>query len=169
MRYNPITPEQANEGGGDFELLPAGRYKMRVVEAVEKTSKKGNPMLEIVLECQHPHHDYTRRVWDYLLGTEEAAWKLRHFADAAGLTDQYETGELSPNDALGCIVEAEIKVVPAKDDYPAKNSVKDYLPREAATLGTPARREKPPHSQGTYLDPNSSEKPPWIDDDEPNF
>lgn len=33
---------------------------------------------------------------------------------------------------------------------------------------TTARREKPPHSQGTYLDPSDEEPPTWRDD-EPAF
>lgn len=74
-----------------FELLPDGIYEFIVTEALFTTSKAGNPMLKLVLSVYDKNGD-ERRVYDYLLGMQKMAYKVRHFFRSIGLIDEYERG-----------------------------------------------------------------------------
>ncbi len=123
MRFQPATEAEVSERG----LLPKGEYAFEVLEATDTTSKSGNEMMKVKIAIEH--NDSRYGVFDYLVGTEGMAYKVRHFADAIGLIDQYEKGELPAELCIGLAGKCKIDIQPAKDGYDAKNVVKDYIKR----------------------------------------
>src|SRR5205823_3150902 len=103
----------------DSKLWPKGVYEFEVYEAVEKTSKAGNPMIEL----RHRLSDgtKTRVISDYLL--DGVAEKLRHACAACGLLEKYETGVLSNDGFVGQRGKLKLAIEKARGGYPAKNVV----------------------------------------------
>ena len=123
MRITPKTEAEVQEAG----LLTAGEHPFEVLEAAEKQSKAGNDMLAMKLGIDT--EDGKRAVFDYL--GEFAEYKLRHFFDTIGQLEMYESGNIDAEALVGCTGVARIVIQPAKDGYDAKNSVKDYVKRDA--------------------------------------
>ncbi len=86
MRFQPKTEEEILA----FNLLPDGSYKFMVMGAHNKVSKTGNDMIELKLSISYENAHHI--IFDYLL--EAMLFKLRHFAEATGLLDKYEAGEV---------------------------------------------------------------------------
>ena len=57
-----IDPANAAASTGSQGALPDGVYPMKIVDAADKVSKKGNRMLELVLETDDSK---AQRVWHY--------------------------------------------------------------------------------------------------------
>ncbi|CAK0740994.1 DUF669 domain-containing protein [Gammaproteobacteria bacterium] len=127
LDFTPQTEEELAEAG----LLAKGEYPFEILFAEDKRSKKGNAMIEIKL-CVFTNDGKTRKLTDYLLSA--MAYKLRHFCDAVGLLPQYQNGSLCAADCGGRTGTCKVDIVPAKDGYPPKNEVKDYLTRPAKPL-----------------------------------
>jgi hypothetical protein len=125
MRFNPKSDSELNNYG----FLDEGIYNFEVTEAKDRVSKNGNDMIEVKLKVWSKEGK-EHIVFDYLL--EAMAFKLKHFADTAGLAAKYEAGELSADDCLGKCGKVEIFLQPGNmrpegGYYPDKNSVKDYV------------------------------------------
>lgn len=105
-------------------LFPKGEYPAQVIEAEEKTSRAGNPMLVVRLEAYHG--DAHKFITDYIVlgGEHSQDWKLGHLAVACSLP---KNGELRPEQIIGRLVRVKVKVKPAKDAYPEDNAIDDYL------------------------------------------
>ena len=133
MRFTPQTEQEVTESN----LIPAGIYPFTVTSAEDKVSKKsGAPMMQLSLEV-FAADGKSRKVTDYIM--EAVAYKLRHFAMAVGMGDQYtRDGELKPHDMLGRSGSCMIRVEPAEGNFSAKNSVKDYVPLKDGEEATPA-------------------------------
>jgi hypothetical protein len=126
MRYTPKTAEQieAEERQRELEnLLPKGTYDFEVFRAEDKISKSGNEMIALGLKV-FADDGKTPFVNDFLL--ERMAFKLLHFCEVTGLTEKYESGNLTASDCVGCSGRVQIDIEPAKGAYAAKNSVRDY-------------------------------------------
>lgn len=139
MRFEPKTEKEVSEAG----LLPHGTYDFEVVEAVEKQSKAGNDMVELKVRVFDSQGRY-RNIFDYLVGSDGSAYKVRHFAEATDMLDAYDHGELRAQDMIGRA--GQCKVIIKKDksgQYPDKNSIADYLKASSPTSGDP-RPEPPP-------------------------
>lgn len=122
MRFTPMSEDDLIRAS----LLPAGIYPFEVMAAEDKISKTGNEMIELKLNVFGDNQE--AHVFDYLL--EKMAFKLRHFAEATGLIDEYERGEL---EALACINKmgyAKIGIDKGNDRFGPKNTVLDYLKQE---------------------------------------
>lgn len=120
MNFDPKTEQQVQEEG----LLPAGVYDFEVLEATDTHSNKGNEMVVVKLGVMDADGQ-ERKITDYLL--EAMAYKLRHFAYAAGLGPQYEVGTLLAADMIGKTGQCKLNIQPAKGEYRAKNNVADYV------------------------------------------
>lgn len=135
MNFTPKTEEElARES-----LLSAGTYPFEVLEAIEQVSKKGNEMIKLKLNVFGQSGEQVH-VYDYLL--ESMAFKLRHFAEAAGLLRDYEAGKL---DAQACVgkngfVKLEIE---EQLGYVPRNTVKDYAKPDASLSRGGNGGEKP--------------------------
>ena len=57
-----IAIDPANASAGSQGALPDGVYPMKIVDAADKVSKKGNRMIEVVLETDDAK---AQRVWHY--------------------------------------------------------------------------------------------------------
>lgn len=117
MRFTPKTEVELQEEG----LLAEDKYHFEIVDAKDKVSKSGNEMIELKLKIVGTQ----KIIFDYLL--ESMGFKLKHFADSANLGNKYQDGSLMANDCIGKQGWVHIVISPAKDGYPAKNTVKDYI------------------------------------------
>lgn len=126
MRVTPISEKEAAESG----LRKRGLYDFEVLEAKERTSKAGNDMIETNVKL-YDSEGHNFRLFDYLVSSEGMAYKVRHFASATGLLPAYEKGDLIADDCVGKTGRCQIGIQPAKDGYPAKNIIQDYVPMKA--------------------------------------
>lgn len=121
MKFTPKTDEELNAES----LLAAGVYSFEVINAENKTSKSDNEMIVLTLQIFDHDGNHAQRLNDYLL--EKLAFKLKHAAEACGLLDEYQRGDLQAEWFIGKTGQVKIGVEPAKGDYQARNSVKDYV------------------------------------------
>lgn len=151
MQYTPITQQQADAQAAQVKnvLLPKGNYAGVVQQAKEKRSSEGNDMIELVVDFEHPDNGRRVRVWDYLVPTDKAAWKLQHFAASAGIVAEYDAGTMGAQDCEGCIVRCEVRIEKGKDGNEDRNKIVDYLPkggsaapRSSSVEGFAPRRER---------------------------
>jgi Protein of unknown function (DUF669) len=124
MRFTPMTEEQIAEAN----LLPEGVYDFEIVDATEKTSQAGNEMIELKVRLFDERGDHHSVIFDWLLSTERAAYKLRHCCDACQILRLYENGSISSSDFLGKSGKAKVYIQKSKDpQYSDKNAIKDYV------------------------------------------
>ena len=121
MKINPVSEEQA------AGVLPKGEYDALVVNAVEKTSKSGNPMIELDITV---YGEREQTVRDWLLSVDTGAWKLQSFCKSAGLWDTYQAGDISDASCKDRNVRVKVDIQPSDGKYPPRNKIVDYLPRE---------------------------------------
>lgn len=141
LAFKPKTEKELST------IAPAGQYEFQVLEAEDRESKSGNPMIYLKLGVFNG--DAMRwHISDYLVTAMEA--KLRHFADTTGLLARYESGQLAAQDCVGRAGRVKLGIEQDKDGkYPDKNVVKDYVLRPAKPLpgavaaATPAAAEPP--------------------------
>jgi Protein of unknown function (DUF669) len=121
MKFTPKTKEEAMRAG----LLPKGVYPFVVIKAENKTSKSGNPMVELLLKIWDVNgKEYL--MYDYLM--ESIEYKLRHFCYSIGMGEMSEKGEFDVYEVKG--KQGSCKIIIKEDkngEYPPKNSVSDYL------------------------------------------
>lgn len=142
MKFTPKTEEQiATEN-----LIPEGTYSFEVKQAMEETSKSGNPMIHLLLHVFVD--DSIRQLDDYLL--EKMAFKLRHFCASTDLLDLYQQGALTASDCEGKTGWVKIAVQPDKSGkYPPRNSAKDYSSSpEMESVQPTASRQGLIHNEG---------------------
>lgn len=156
MQFTPKTEKQLSEE----RMLPAGVYDFEVMKAENKISKSGNEMIKITLRVFAPDGS-TLLVDDYLM--EAMQFKLLHFCECAGLMSKYEAGTLEAFDCEGVAGKVNLKQDPAKDNFQAKNSVKDYV--------KPQGNQGAPKTRGEHF-ARSVEEPlgdplPWEEEDIP--
>lgn len=130
-------------------LLTDGVYPFLVKDVKITISKSGNEMLEVQLNVIDREAN-GRSIRDYLMATDTMIFKLKHFCDTIGMSEDYAKGNINPFKCVGRSGKVIIATQKgnAKDDgsgyYPDKNTVKDYVKQEAV---------------------QKEEKAPFIDDD----
>ena len=141
MDYEPQTEEQIKENSGGGFLCAPGDYPFEVHEAREAKSKAGNDMIEVDLTV----FDGDRKifVYDYLVGTKKAAWKLRHFCAAVGLIAPYEAHQLNAHLCQGRTGFVTLKVKPAEGKYKEAMGVVDYVVPETNAAQGASQTAKP--------------------------
>ena len=149
MRFNPLSEEEAAAQSAD--LLSDGQYDYEIREATEEVSKaSGADMLKLEVWVYAATGD-RRLVFDYLVNSERAAWRLRSFAESCNLLEQYKTGSLMVADIVGRTGRCQIATQKADATYPAKNIIKGYV-KAKATGAPPSPRKPVPAGAGTDLD-----------------
>ena len=73
----------AEDEGDDFEVLPVGESEFEVVDFEKTFSKSDKKMAKITLEIVYNGMKF--KVWDYLVLTQNMAWKIASFFEALGL------------------------------------------------------------------------------------
>lgn len=123
MRVTPRSEQELQES----LVIPKGIYKFEVASAEEAVSKSGNEMIKLQLRVWDKEGKI-HIIYDYLL--DSLAFKLRHFAEYTGLIDKYNMGGINAEDCLYKSGSVELMIQEAKDNYPMKNAVKDYVKME---------------------------------------
>ena len=136
MRFDASDIPTEDEGRPSFELLPSGWYHVRIVEAVTNYSKdpssRAGLMLSLKVEIdgnEHPKYN-NRTVFSNLCPNHEtspvtvkiARRKLSAISHAVGVVVWDDEKDL-----LGGKLLAKIITEPAKGQYPAKNSVDEWM------------------------------------------
>ncbi len=138
MKFVPKSEKEIIEDG----LWPDGTYDAVVFDATDKISKAGNEMIELALEI-YDNEGRKRQVRDYLM--EAVIYKVRQAADAMGLIDRYDAGDLGADDFMG--KSCQVKIGRSRDKngvYPDQNIVKSYVIAVQPERSEPARKQKQP-------------------------
>lgn len=146
-----VTPRTENEIAS-ANLLPKGWYPCTIAEAEEKTSKKGNEMIELNVRVYKESGGFNF-IRDYLMDNEASAAGLRHCSDMCGALADYEKGELKPVLLIDREGWVKIGVEKGKDGYPDKNRIFDY-----AKENPNAKKAATPTNGGTAPKPAGSEE-----------
>lgn len=144
MRINEPKTEAEIKAESNFPIWPAGVVDFEIRAAEDTVSKNGNDMIKLTVDIYNSEGK-KQTVFDYLL--ESIAYKLRHCADACGLTAQYESGALDAIEFEGKSGKCKINIQKDKSgQYPDKNGIADYLVDEAPAQSAatkPAAARKP--------------------------
>lgn len=85
MSFLKVNHEEA--GDKQFELIAEGEYECVISDAEVTTSSTGNPMIKVTVtirnDVSQPHRK--QKLWDYLVASEKAMFKLHQVAKAVGL------------------------------------------------------------------------------------
>jgi len=128
MRFTPINDYAADQQAAAFRLWPRSIYPFEVLEAKERISSKGNDMIELRVKLFN-NEGKERTIFDYLVDTENTAYKLRHFAKATGMLPQYDKGEMLAEHMVGKTGKCQLGIQKDKTGvYPDKNVISDYVP-----------------------------------------
>lgn len=96
--------------GNDRFLVPDGIYEIECVEAIEKTARSGNPMIQLTWEIVGKNGDNGPRLKDWLVMTEAVAWRIDAFLVAIGRhPGEGVEVELEADDLIGVAVRARLK------------------------------------------------------------
>lgn len=120
MNFEPKDEKQLAES----RPLRAGVYPFEILEAWEKTSNAGNPMIE--LKVQIEANGASRTLPDYLLAKGIRAEKLLHCCIACGLRDKYDSGSVADEDFRGKRGRLRLGLE-KKKGFPDRNVIEDYL------------------------------------------
>lgn len=149
MKITPKTEEEIKA----MNLISPGIYEFEVFDAVDKISDAGNEMIMLKMLIID-ENNRERWIYDNLL--DAMAHKVRHFCEATGLLEKYNSELLVANDCIG--KKAHLQIIIKKDkkgQYGDNNSVKDYIksPEIKSSVTRPL--------------PVSEKKNDFIDDDLP--
>lgn len=130
MKYTPKsedTLEKEKQDAINSSLYENGEYDFEVLDTSDKASSSGADMITLKLNV-FDNEGRGKIIFDYL--TESMGWKLRHAADACGLLNEYEQGNLAAHDFASRTGKVKIKTQKGNKDYPnPKNVVEDYVKR----------------------------------------
>jgi len=121
MELKPCTEQEL----ADRKLLPKGDYVFEILDAWERTSEAGNPMIEVKVRVSRNGSGLTRVLSDYLHAKRPE--KLRHCCAACGLMVQYESGSLNDEDFKGKRGRLRLVVERGRNGYASRNVIEDYL------------------------------------------
>ena len=121
-----------NTSAGDRFLVPDGIYCVEVLDAKEKTSKQGNPMIEFKLQVVPEGGGSGPKFFDWLVQSESSAWKIDQFLAAAGKhPGEGVEIEIDPDDYIGMLITARLRQ--RKRDKGATMEVDAYIVPGAAS------------------------------------
>lgn len=122
MKFQPKSEKEIAEAG----LWPNGEYAFEILEAEEAADKNGNDMFKLRVKV-FKEDGGSQNIFDYVSG----AWmefKLRHLAEACGVLDDYEKGEIEAYQLVGKTGKCKINVSKDKTgQYPDRNGIADYI------------------------------------------
>ena len=126
---------------GHEEVLPEGAYSFVCIDAGEKTSQSGNPMIELRLLVKGPNGNSELRIFDHLVFAPRAYWKIDMFRVATGET--LVPGQAVRFEAEDCI-DREGKVWLKVETFEgrSRNKVEKYLDPKGGESSAGQRRLK---------------------------
>lgn len=123
MKFQPMSENEIAESN----LWPVGDYDFQVFDASDEISKAGNPMVKLTVDVFNDEGD-RKRVFDYLVASDTSMGKVLGFADAVGLREEYNRGELQTVDMVQRSGRCKLGIQKDKNgQYPDKNSVANYI------------------------------------------
>lgn len=130
VKYDYTDVDESQRGYNGEEPVP-GVYPAKVVEVTTGVSKSSNnPMITVVVEIVKGKYKGWRG-WNYLVQTDEAAWKTKEFTDAIGLTKPgKKKGSWDTDDALG--KKCQVKTKRETYEGEIRGKVKAILPAKSA-------------------------------------
>jgi hypothetical protein len=152
-----FQPDPSDQGG-DFEPLPDGWYRLRVVESDLKDNQaRTGTYVKLRFDVVGPTHQ-GRVLWANITNMHESARaqsiggkQLQTLCDAGGIALLEETEQL-----IGVVVEG--RVVASNYNGKAGNEIKGYR----IPAGGPAPRAvMPPSAKASAAPAPSASKPPW--------
>lgn len=99
------------EAGQDYETpVPIGLYVARITDIEQRESAAGNDMIAVIYEIASGEWK-GRNLWDYVVLTDNAAWKLRQFLEAIGAVadGKKQKGTLELESLIGTLVQVRTK------------------------------------------------------------
>lgn len=153
MEFKPKSREEIAKDADERKkemnrkgLLKSGIYDGEVMRAEETTSKSsGNQMIKLKVRIFHDGGE--AHLYDYITSTQEE--KLCAFCDAVGLSKEYDAGDVNSDEMEGRAFRAKIGIEdekPKEDgdgNWPAKNKIKDYLPKSEKDGGRKVKKSEP--------------------------
>jgi hypothetical protein len=145
MKFQPKSKSEIDSDG----LLTPGEYDFEIVTAEDTISKSsGNEMIKLKVNVFDANGG-KRTIFDYLMPS--VAFKLRHAAEACGLEDEYESGNLEAFDFEGKTGRCKVNIQKDKSgQYPDKNGIADYIP--LVTTGTVEKKTQRAKTKAEDLD-----------------
>jgi hypothetical protein len=135
MMKTPGLSELEAKSASERTLLKAGWHPALFQEAVERESRRGNAMIEVLVTVTDASNGGEREFRDYLTGSAGlGAAKLRHACEACGpdVLARYEAGEVSQDDFPGKSVRVKLDVE-RRRGYQPRNVIVDYAPPMSAS------------------------------------
>lgn len=147
---------ESKSGGGN---IPAGNYEFIVSNAEERESKAGNPMINLELLIVVPGRDNPVKVFDCLVFTDKAIFKIEQFCKAVGMPEKFQNNDgnvdvnIEPADCLNKQGIARFEPDPQSAYLRPKfyieptgyqASPKDKTPTAPASPTAPPARNMPP-------------------------
>tara|TARA_R110000824_G_scaffold11593_9_gene50829 strand:+ start:243 stop:695 length:453 start_codon:yes stop_codon:yes gene_type:complete len=118
------------------ELVAAGKYDFIVSKAWEETASTGTECIVLSLDIKLGTTTY--KIYDRLWFTEKAAFKIHAFCKAAGLMSIIESGgSLTAQNCVQVRGVADVAVQDANGDYPERNIIANFLPKQQPTMIAP--------------------------------
>ena len=110
-------------------FVDPGVYKMEVASAADKTSQNGNAMIKLVCKMQMPDGSAGPEVWDHLVFTAKAAWKIDQFLASIGrATIPGEDVDVDAIDLIGAVGVALIGEEPGQTNPDHKfNNIERWI------------------------------------------
>lgn len=130
-----VQEEKKMTESREYPLLPEGDYEFTVLDAEDAVSAAGNEMINMTLQVwDESGKDF--KVWDRLVFTPKALYRIRNFCKANGLDEQWEAREVTTDDVTGVTGTAHIGIDPERvvngKTHKAKNVVDYYIEPDAA-------------------------------------
>lgn len=113
-----------------FGPWPAGEYLVRIVDAKEKTSSNGNPMIELRVRVVQDGDVKGGGIFDYLVFSDGAKWKVDAFLQAANKwPGENQPVDIDAADLVGLEITAKLRVGKDREGN-KKNEVETYVVNE---------------------------------------
>lgn len=109
----------------DMTPIKPGEYGFTVSGAIEAQSEAGNDMIAIELLVDVPGRDNPLKVFDYLVATPKALFKIQQFCDAVGL--DFAANELDADSIIGLAGRAKFVLGAPKQNGNRYLEVRQYL------------------------------------------
>lgn len=114
-----VDPEDA-KGGGAFVPPQPGVYPAVISEIEQTKSKAGNPMLKVTSKVTGKKYNGAL-LFDYIVLTESAQWKLDQFLQALGVTSSKKRkGSIDLDELVGESFKVRVKGETYNDEYQAR-------------------------------------------------
>lgn len=122
-------PHFNKENYQEFTPIAEGDYPFTVTDAQTAFSQKGNEMINLTLSVEAGER--TVKIFDRLVFTDKALGFIKAFCEATGLTENWESGMLDPEDCVGVEGMVHLEMGEKRDDGKQYMEVGFYIPKNA--------------------------------------